>query len=143
MFMYINLAIYFFGYFVPLVLQMHIDNNPHQVFWLNTSCLVVSLYVLLNEFVQLSDQRFKEYFCNLSNLLEVFNVIIYIAYYITRLYHPQNLIPKYITETGHTASVYFDGYLSWIPLVHIWLIVLSFQKLMTYLRCNEYFGALV
>ena len=75
-FFYTNLIIYLVGFFIPLIVQMEIGEDLQtplimtKVFWINFSCLIVQVYFLVYEVVQLRNDGFREYFSDQYNTLE-------------------------------------------------------------------------
>ena len=72
---------------------MTTDDDAHIVAC-NISCLIVQIYCLLYELIDLKSEGIMVYFAKMWNCLDFMIIIIYFTYFVFRVQNPIKLIPK-------------------------------------------------
>lgn len=88
----IMLAVYFFGFIVPLILQMFFLEDKFQEMVANTLCLVTSICFACIEYYQIKDEGIS-YFLDFFNIVDFTMFLVYPVCFWLRMKDTQITLP--------------------------------------------------
>jgi hypothetical protein len=134
--MKLELLVFFFGFFVPLIFQMQNGTGVAGVIICNCICLVTRLAFFSLDAI-LINQQGPNYFLNASNCLDFGMVMVYLVYFGVRMI---NLDTKIIPMTDQEFQT--DEIGVWV-LFNSLITFTSILKMIGFLRVFEKFGIIM
>lgn len=126
------------GYVVPLGLQIQ-SNARTEIMIENIICLVVQVYLLSLEFMQVLDQG-PEYLLEFYNLVDITEFILYVGYFVMRMQNTYLVLPD---EFHLEQQLEHSEARSWMPLIHFILFIQALIRTMFYIRVFKGIGTQV
>lgn len=128
-------SLFVLGYFLPFNYQMSLDGDPQTVRFCMTVAMIVQIFFLMIEVIQMRDKGLRDYFSDNWNKIDMANFTIFMAYSTKRFYSADHFIAV------HEDNVEAAGIR--MVLMRVLIFQTGFMRIMSFMRVYHSFGNLV